>query len=210
MSDTSRSASLDARRAGPPPRGRARAHSRLVHVLRVLLPLTMIGVAGMLAGFVAAHAIRRHEAARVGVTAPIRMINPHFYGRDIQGRPYTLTAREAARDDQSFQTVLLTGPSVTLGAGGAKPSTLQSDTGVYHEDTRMLLLRGHVRATDAKSGRFASDEAVVNTRTGTVEGPQALTSQSNAGALQARHFDVYDKGDRVVFKGGVHARLNAH
>ena len=57
-----------------------------------------------------------------------------------------------------------------------------------------------------------TDEAVVNTRTGVgTRAPQALTSQSSAvGDLQARHFDVYDKGDRVVFKGGVHARLNAH
>jgi lipopolysaccharide export system protein LptC len=178
--------------------------------MRVVLPLTMIGVAGMLAGFVAAHAIRRHDAAHASVTAPIRMINPHFYGRDTQGRPYTLTAREAARDERSFQTVLLTQPQVTLDAGGQKPSTLESDTGVYHEDTRILLLRGHVRASDSKSGRFASDEAVVNTRTGSVVGPEALTSQSDAGALQSKSFDVYDKGDRVVFKGGVHARLNAH
>jgi lipopolysaccharide export system protein LptC len=138
------------------------------------------------------------------------MVNPHFYGRDTQGRPYTLTASQAARDERSFQTVLLTQPFVTLGADGAKPSTLQSDTGVYHEDTRILLLRGHVRASDAKSGRFASDEAVVNTRTGTVVGPQALSSSSDAGALQSRSFDVYDKGDRMIFKGGVHARLNAH
>jgi lipopolysaccharide export system protein LptC len=181
-----------------------------VRILRIVLPLTMIGVAGALAGFVAAHAIRRHDASRAGVTAPIRMINPHFYGRDSQGRPYTLIAREAARDERSFQTVLLTAPSVTLGAGQEHPSTLQSDTGVYHEDTRVLLLRGHVRATDAKSGHFASNEAVVNTRTGTVVGPQPLSSQSDSGALHARSFDVYDKGDRMVFKGAVHARLNAH
>jgi len=172
----------------------------------------MIGVAGVLAGFVAAHAIRQHQAARAGVSAPIRMLNPHFYGRDTQGRPYTLTAREAARDPRSFQTVLLSEPFVTLAAtqGQGRPSTLIADTGVYHEDTRILLLRGHVRATDAKSGHFASDEAVVNTRTGSVVGPQALQSQSDTGALQSRSFDVYDKGDRMVFKGGVHARLNAH
>ncbi|MBV8681574.1 MAG: LPS export ABC transporter periplasmic protein LptC [Caulobacteraceae bacterium] len=206
MSDFAHSAPL----TGPPPRGKARAHSRLVRVLRIVLPMTMIAVAGMLAGFVAAHAIRQHQAAHGVVSAPIRMLNPHFYGRDAQGRPYILTAREAARDTRSFQTVLLSGPSVTLDNPQGRPSTLVADTGVYHEDTRILLLRGHVRATDAQSGKFASDEAVVNTRTGSVVGPQALQSSSNTGALQSRSFDVYDKGDRMVFKGGVHARLNAH
>jgi lipopolysaccharide export system protein LptC len=206
MSDFARSASI----ASPPPRGKARAHSRLVRILRILLPMTMIAVAGMLAGFVAAHAIRQHQAAHAGVSAPIRMLNPHFYGRDAQGRPYTLTAREAARDTRSFQTVLLSDPFVPLDNPQGRPSTLVADTGVYHEDTRILLLRGHVRATDAKSGRFASDEAVVNTRTGSVVGPQALQSQSDEGALQSKSFNVYDKGDRMFFKGGVHARLNAH
>ncbi|HEY2048205.1 MAG TPA: LPS export ABC transporter periplasmic protein LptC [Caulobacteraceae bacterium] len=206
MSDFARSAPI----TSPPPRGKARAHSRLVRVLRIILPMTMIAVAGMLAGFVAAHAIRQHQAAHAGVVAPIRMLNPHFYGRDAQGRPYTLTAREAARDTRAFQTVLLSDPFVTLDNPQGRPSTLVADTGVYHEDTRILLLRGHVRATDAKSGHFASDEAVVNTRTGSVVGPQALQSQSNTGALQSRSFNVYDKGDRMVFNGGVHARLNAH
>ena len=171
--------------------------------------MTMIAVAGLLAGFVAAHAIRRHEA-RAGITAPIRMLNPHFYGRDTQGRPYTLTARQAARDEQSFQMVLLTDPSIVLGTDRPNPSHLTADGGVYHEDTRVLLLRGHVRATDAKSGRFASDEAVVNTKTGSVVGPRPVASQSAGGAVSSKSFDVYDKGDRVVFRGGVHARLNAH
>jgi lipopolysaccharide export system protein LptC len=209
MSDVARPPTLAAASAGPPPRGKARTHSRIVRVLRVALPTTMIAIAGLLAGFVAAHAIRQHDASRAGVTAPIRMINPHFYGRDNQGRPYTLAAREAARDERSFQTVLLTAPSVMLGTESPHPSTLQADTGVYHEDTRILLLRGHVRATDANSGQFASDEAVVNTRTGSVVGPRAVSTRSNDGAVQSRSFDVYDKGDRVVFKGGVHARLNA-
>ncbi len=194
---------------GPPPRGKARVHSRVVRVLRVLLPMTMIGVAGLLAGFVAAHAIRRHEA-RGGITAPIRMLNPHFYGRDTQGRPYTLAAREAARDERSFQTVLLTDPSIVLGTDRPNPSHLNADSGVYHEDSRILFLRGHVRATDAASGRFASDEAVVNTRTGSVVGPKPVATSSSGGGVSSRSFDVYDKGDRVVFKGGVHARLNAH
>jgi lipopolysaccharide export system protein LptC len=106
--------------------------------------------------------------------------------------------------------VLLTAPSIELGTDRPNPSHLTADGGVYHEDTRVLLLRGHVRATDAKSGRFASDEAVVNTRTGSVVGPRPVASQSAGGAVSSKSFDVYDKGDRVVFKGGVHARPNAH
>lgn len=193
-----------------PPRGKARAHSRLVRILRWVLPMIMVGVIGVLTGLVAAHAIKRQAAARKDATTPIRMVNPHFFGRDNQGRAYTLGARQAARDEQSFQRVLLRYPSVTMDVNGAHPSTLTADAGVYHEDTRILLLQGHVRAADSKSSSFATDEATVNTRTGVVNGAGALLNKTPVGELKSKSFDVYDKGDRVIFKGGVHARLNQH
>jgi lipopolysaccharide export system protein LptC len=197
----------------PPPRGKARAHSRVVRVLRWLLPLIMIAVVATLVGLVIAHAIRRRDAAHKDAATPIEMINPHFFGRDTQGRPYTLGARQAARDERSFEMVLLDFPWVTLYAGDSgapRPSTITADRGVYHEDSRMLYLKGHVRADNAKASTFAADEAVVNTRTGRVTGPAALSSQTPMGDLQSSGFDVFDKGDKVVFKGGVHARLNSH
>jgi len=196
--------------SGPLPRGKARAHSRLVRVLRWLLPAIMVGVVVLLALLVGMHAIRRQAAAHRDASTPIRMLNPHFYGRDNQGRAYSLGARQAARDERSFQQVLLWYPTITQDVNGPSPSTLTADTGLYHEDTRILLLKGHVKASGAKASHFATDEAVVDTRTGIVKGPDALSSQTSMGDLQSKSFDIFDKGDRVVFKGGVHARLNKH
>jgi lipopolysaccharide export system protein LptC len=199
--------------ADPPPRGKARAHSRFVRVLRWLLPLIMVGMVATLLGLIVAHALRRRDAAWRDANTPIELVNPHFYGRDSQGRPYTLGARQAARDTRSFQTVLLSFPTFVLYASDAdrtKPSTITADTGVYHEDSRLLDLKGHVRAQNARSSRFAADQAVVDTRTGRVTSPSALSSQTPLGDLQSTGFDVFDKGDRVVFNGGVHARLNSH
>jgi lipopolysaccharide export system protein LptC len=197
-------------RASRLPRGKARVHSGLVHVLRWVLPTIMVLVVAALAGLVAVHAIKRQAAAHKDATTPIRMVNPHFFGRDNQGRAFTLGARQAARDEQSFQKVLLVYPSVTLDVDGLHPSTLTADHGVYHEDTRILYLKGHVRADNAKASTFATDEAVVDTRTGVVKGASALSSQTPVGNVKSGSFDVYDKGDRVIFKGGVHARLNQH
>ncbi len=195
---------------GPPPRGKARVHSLLVRVLRWVLPAIMVGTIGALVAFVALHALRRADAVQKDAATPIEMINPHFFGRDSQGRPYTLSARQAARDGRSLQRVLLSYPAMTLDANGANPSTVTADSGVYHEDSRILYLKGHILANNAKSSRFATDEAVVDTRTGAVTSPTALSSRTSAGDLQSKGFDVFDKGDRVVFKGGVHARLNQH
>jgi len=196
--------------AGRPPRGKARAHSRFVRILRVALPLTMVAVVASLAGMVISHAMRREAAAHKDSDTPIRMTNPHFFGRDNQGRAFTLGARQAARDEGSFQTVLLQYPTLTLDSGGPHPATLTADAGVYHEDSRLLLLKGHVRGDSQKTAQFATDEALVNTKTGVVTGPSALAAKGAPGDVNAKSFDVFEKGDRVIFKGGVHARLNGH
>ena len=193
--------------AGPPPRGRARQRSVVVRTLRWLLPLIMVGVVALLVGLVAQHAARRRAASNREAQAPIRMLDPRFFGRDNQGRPYVLSASQAARDEASLELVRLRDPTVTLDMDGPHASTLTADTGVFHEDTRLLYLKGHVKADNARTSRFATDEAVVNTQTGIVTGPAALSSQTPVGDLQSRSFDVFDKGNRIVFKGGVHARL---
>jgi lipopolysaccharide export system protein LptC len=192
------------------PRGRARVHSRVVRTLRWLLPAIMVAVIAALATLVVIHAIKRQAAARDEASTPIEMVNPHFFGRDNQGRAFTLGARRASRDEASFQRVLLVYPSVNLDEGGAHPSTLTADHGVYHEDTRLLYLQGHVRASNAAASRFATDEAVVDTRTGAVKGAGPLAGATPVGQVKSGSFDVFDKGDRVVFTGGVHARLNQH
>jgi len=195
--------------AEPLPRGKARVHSRVVRLLRVVLPLIMVGMIAVLIGLAGLHALRRHDSAQREAAAPIRMVNPHFYGRDNQGRAYTLGASQASRDDKSFQKVLLRDPAVTLDFGGLHPSHLTADTGIYLEDTRILYLRGHVRGDRAATSTLSTDQAVVNTRTGEVNGAGAIDANTPLGALNSKSFDVYDKGDRVIFKGGVHARLNS-
>jgi lipopolysaccharide export system protein LptC len=192
------------------PKGKARAHSRFVRFLRVLLPVLMIGVLGLLTALVVQHAVKRQAAAHQDATTPIRMTNPHFFGRDNQGRAFTLGAREAARDERSLQVVLLQFPSLIMDVGGPHPQNLTADSGVYHEDTRMLLLRGHVRGANAAGEKFATGQALVNTKTGMVQGPQSLAAQGNQGTVQSNGYDVYNKGQTVVFKGGVHAQLKTH
>jgi lipopolysaccharide export system protein LptC len=201
---TDRKADLAASRL---PRGKARAHTRVVKFFRIALPVVMVAVVATLIVLVSGHALKRGAAQRDAET-PIRMINPHFFGRDNLGRAYTLGAREASRDQRTFQRVILAFPTITLDVGGPHPSTLTADRGVYREDSRMLYLAGHVRANDPKASSFATDQAVVNTRTGTVTGPAALASQTDVGVVNSKSFDVYDKGNKVIFKGGVHARLN--
>jgi lipopolysaccharide export system protein LptC len=166
-----------------------------------------MAILGVIGGFVVLEAQRSAAARPRETPTEIRMINPHFLGRDDHGRAYNLAAREARRDDKDMQLVWLAAPSIAMDVDGPHPSTLIADRGVYREDTHILRLTGHVRANDAKASTVATDEAVVDTRAGTVNGSSPIAGAGPMGAVQAQSYTATDRGDHLFLHGGVHAQL---
>ena len=167
-------------------RRQARAHSRLVKALRWLLTAVILTLFGVLAAFVVAESIRTAAARPREIPTQIRMINPHFIGRDNQGRAFDLAAQRAVRDDVDMQRVMLVAPVIVLDTEGQKPKTLTADRGLYAEDTRLLRLIGHVRVDDGQASTVATNEALVDTKAGTVSGPSAIAGEGPQGAVSAR------------------------
>ncbi len=191
-------------------RRQARAHSRLVKALRWLLPALILGLLALLGVFVVSEALHTAAARPKEIPTQIRMINPHFIGRDAQGRAFDLSARRAVRDDIDMQKVMLGAPVIVLDAEGQKPKTLTADRGVYDEETRLLRLNGHVRIDDGLASTVATNEALVDTKAGTVSGASAIAGAGPQGAISARSYAASEKSGHVVLKGGVHAVLNGH
>jgi lipopolysaccharide export system protein LptC len=193
--------------AGALIRRQARAHSRLVLALRWLLPTLILGMLGLLAAFVVGQAVRAAAARPKELPQQIRMIGPHFIGRDDQGRAFNLASRLAVRDDSDMQRVYLSAPVMVMDSDSPHPKTLTADRGVYDEDTRMLRLTGHVRVDDAAASTVGSNEAMVDTRAGTVSGVSAIAATGPMGAIQGGSYTATEKTGTVVMHGGVHAEL---
>ncbi|PTT73642.1 hypothetical protein DBR41_28045, partial [Pseudomonas sp. HMWF010] len=104
--------------------------------------------------------------------------------------------------------VYLEAPTLTLGIDEEQPTRVTASTGVYREDTLKLSLKGDVRLDDGGGYRFASDQALVDTMTGNITGETALTGEGPKGQVQSNAYSVYDKGDRIVFRGGVRTRID--
>lgn len=187
---------------------RWRQRSRLVRAARVALPIAVLGLLGAAAGQVVWRTVTAGARAPERPQAQIRMLNPRFFGQSSDGRAFLLTARSAVRDDADLKRVLLEGPTLTLGTDEPKPSRVTSKTGVYREDTLKLVLRGDVRLDDGGGYRFASDEAFVDTNTGVITGESVLQGEGPTGQVKSNAYSVYDKGDRIVFRGGVRTRLD--
>jgi len=186
---------------------RWKRRSRLIAALRKLLP----GAIGLLFLSLAGQVLwtsltaRKSEARETPVA--IRMLNPRFFGRDEQGRSFMISAREASRSDRDLKSVTLDHPTVALGLDTPSPSRVSANSGLYSEGDRILRLTGQVRIEDGGGYRFATEKAVVDTKAGVITGDADMIGDGPVGQVTSRSYGVYDKGDRVIFKGGVRATL---
>jgi lipopolysaccharide export system protein LptC len=185
---------------------RWRRRSRVVAVLRIALPgligLIMLG----LAASVAWSTFSTQRAPSGSASDPIRMVNPHFVGRDSHGKPFELTSVTATRDPAEYSRVLLDKPTLTLDVDGPDPLHVTSGAGVYHEDTGKLEVSKGVRLSSAR-GAFDTAQSVFDTKTSELVGSGPVQGLGSLGEIQAKSYGVYDKGARMVFSGGVHTRL---
>jgi lipopolysaccharide export system protein LptC len=190
---------------------RWRRRSLLIAALRRILPLLIIAIAVLFGGWVVFGGLITGGAGVHGAPpSSIHMTNARFLGRDAQGHAYVLTAIEAARDNTDFQKITLTKPTLTMDSDGQKPTRLSADRGVYREDNRILLLNGHVTVRDSQDDSFLTEQAIVDTVNGAVAGKSPVSGQGPTGSIRADSYAIYDRGQRLVFQGKVHSRVNAH
>ena len=178
-----------------------------VRMLQLALPV----LAGAMTLGLAAQATMRALAiqpATVTESAPLRLDNPRFSGRMNDGRAFLITAVSAVRDKADAGKLILQAPRLIRGAGTPQTSEMSALTGEYRQDDSTLLLNGDVRIADG-GARIASQRALIDTRTGDLLEGGPVQGDSADGAIRAGGYSVTDQGDRVVFKGGVRARLDA-
>jgi len=186
---------------------RWRRRSAAIRALRIILPGLIGAIILGLAGSVVFNALTRQEPLVGAADEPIRMVNPRFVGRDSRGRAFVLTAVTATRDAKDTQKVYLDKPALILDEEGPDPLHITGGAGIYHEDTHKLEVSGGVRLSGARAA-FETASSLFDTKTGELEGSGPIQGAGSLGDISAKSYGVYEKGDRMVFKGGVHTVLN--
>ena len=185
---------------------RWRRRSRVVKGLRIVLPGLIGVILASLAGSVAYSTLAGAKAAPGRASDPIRLVHPHFLGRDSRGRPFTLSSETATRDPNDYRLVYLDKPFLVLDGEGADPLRIVAGSGIFHEDTGKLEVSHGVRLSGAR-GAFDTAQSVYDIKSGELEGSGPVQGLGSLGEIQAKSYGVYDKGARMVFSGGVHSRL---
>jgi len=185
---------------------RWRRRSRVVAALRIILPGLIVLILAALAATIAYNSLTGRAATPAASDAPIRLVNPRFVGRDDKSRAFVLTAVSATRDPNEYQKVYLDKPALVLDDEGPDPLRITAASGVYHENTRKLEVSGGVRLAGARAA-FDTLSSQFDTKTGELVGSGPVHGSGALGEITAKSYGVYDKGDRMVFKGGVHTVL---
>lgn len=197
--------------AAPGPRrdfARWRRRSRMIRRLRILLPGAIALILLTMGGFVVQATVMGGRATPTGDDEPIQLVNPRFVGRDDKGRAFVLTAKVAVRDEGDYQRVVLEKPTLILDEEGPNPTRITAKSGVYREDRRVLNLDGGVKMNGANAN-FDTASSIFNTATGELEGQGQISGVGSLGEITAKSYGVYDKGERLVFKGGVRGQINS-
>ena len=178
-----------------------RARSRRVHLLRRVLPVAIVVLAGGTVSWIVLRSVISDVERKAGTSREVTLEKSRFLGQDAQGRSFVVGFERAVRDAETGRFRLL-GPALRLNLGGRKVTTLTADGGVYDEATKTVTIGPNVRILDGGSGMtLVTPEAVVNTSTGVVTGSKGVQGTGPLGTVSASSYAIYEQGERVVFSG---------
>ena len=178
-----------------------RDRSRRVRLMRRLLPVLIIVLAGGTISWIVLRSVMSDVERKAGTSREVTLENSRFLGQDAEGRSFVVGFERAVRDAETGRYRLV-GPALRLNLGGRKVTTLTADGGVYDEASRKVTIGPNVRISDGGSGfTLVTPEAVVDTRTGVVTGAKGVQGSGPLGTVTASSYAIYEQGERVVFSG---------
>lgn len=178
-----------------------RARSRRVHLLRRILPVAIIVLAGGTISWIVLRSVMSDVERKAGTSREVRLDSAMFHGQDAEGRSFMIGAKSAVRDPRTGQFRLV-GPAMKLNLGGRKVTTLTADGGTYNQTAKTVTIGPNVRISDGGSGfTLVTPEAVVDTATGVVTGSKGVQGSGPLGTVTASSYVIYEQGERVVFRG---------
>jgi lipopolysaccharide export system protein LptC len=193
----------------------ARRHSRLVRIMRLLIPGSI--AAALAVGLLAAELDPLRMLTKLPVDfgslvvsgTKITMQQPRIAGFTRDSRAYELTARAAAQDVTKPDTIELQGISGTTEMQDKTVVKLSANNGVYDTKTEMLTLRQEVVLKSSSGLSVYLSEAVVDVHSGNIVSDKPVEVKLQQGTVKSNRLEVADSGDVIRFDGEVTMMLSS-
>jgi lipopolysaccharide export system protein LptC len=186
----------------------ARRHSRIVRILRVALPIAVVGALALTVLVTYLNPLRMISSLPVNIDklvvsgTKITMEKPRLAGFTHDARAYEMSAESAQQDLTKPDLVELYNLHAKLQMQDKTTMTMSAAKGHYDAKTEMLKLEKDILLSD-KSYEGRLSEATIDISKGNVVSNAPVELRMLQGTLNANHLEVIDSGDLVRFTQGV-------
>lgn len=190
---------------------RARRHSLMVRVLRVVLPAGVLLAAGgaFSYSFIFSYAIGPVQYQDVKVEADaLVMHEAHLSGVQSNGQPYEMTAAKATQSTTQPHLISLEGIDATIAADGGETARVKASAGNYDSDAAFLRLSDGITVTTESGMEATLDEAEMNLQTGRIVSSRPVEVSSADRTINANEVEIEGGGKSIRFRRGVRMTLH--
>jgi len=192
-----------------------RSYSRFVQRTKLVLPAMAVCLLLLIAVWPRIAAVIQRvpfQLPRLDLTEArqLRMVQPRYAGIDRQNRPFVLTAEAAKQAPRSDDLVTLDGPKGDLTTLSGNWLEVTADAGTYLPTPQLLDLFGDVELYQDRGNEFHTDSAHIDMSNGTASGHDPIDGHGPFGHVLAEGFQMYDRGDILIFTGKTKLDLLPH
>ena len=190
---------------------KARRHSFVVRVLRVVLPLAAIAVLGLY--FISSNltiSLGNMQASVGDIEInrdSLRMINPKLEGVTDEKGEYILTADYAEQDTSDLTTLYLHNVRATLTQADESWSKLTAPKGTFRTKIEQLELSGGIEVSSNTGATVKIDKAKIDMKKQTIKSKDPVEVQTEEAKLTADTLDIAAATKKILFKGNVHLHI---
>ena len=190
---------------------RALAHSRLVRVLKILLPAS---AALIIIGFIAVSWVDGLVPEGVGIESvmirdgKLVMQNPVMSGQGPGARPYTMRAARAVQDLTAPDVIVLEDIVADLPVSNGDKAVLSAIGGTYDKAAQTMVFDKPftVKSEGGLSAQMSS--ASIDLANGGLTSDEPVSIDSGNASVVAQSMQMTDKGRVIIFQDKVRMTIN--
>jgi len=190
---------------------RARSHSRLVNVLKILLPIAAVLI---VVAFVVVSWLDNLVPEGVGIESvmirdgKLVMQNPVMSGQSSDARPYMMRAARAVQDLSVPEVIVLEDIVADLPAPNGDTATLNAVSGTYNRTAQTMKFDQPVSLTTVEGMSATLQSADVDMANGGLVSDAPVEISTGGASVVAQSMQITDKGGVITFQDKVRMTIN--
>lgn len=189
---------------------RALNHSRRVRLLKIVLPIAAILIAGSFAAYSylsVPGSVSFDLSESAYANGKLVMANPKLDGFTKDNRPYSMSAMRALQHVDQSGIVELEGIDAKLPVSATNFAMIGADRGVYDRDKNILDITSPISVKTTDGMQVTLQSAYLDIEKGLMKTDHPVDIRMDGGQLSAEAMSVLENGKVVVFERRVKMEL---